>query len=183
MSLKRPKTRLGKFLAVAGSLCLMACQPASAIEVSESKDVSITVYNQNFGLVRDNRQVTLANGINYLRFDGIASGIDPTTVSFISLTAPDAVAVKEQNYQFDLMDLNTILSRSIGKTVKFTQTFGAGAVKEITGTLLSSPAVNVSDSNGNVSQRSQAIVVKTGSGIVVGPQGVLEIGIAPGTYR
>ncbi|MBK9206278.1 MAG: hypothetical protein IPL73_28470 [Candidatus Obscuribacter sp.] len=179
MSLKRPKTRLGKFLAVAGSLCLMACQPASAIEVSESKDVSITVYNQNFGLVRDNRQVTLANGINYLRFDGIASGIDPTTVSFISLTAPDAVAVKEQNYQFDLMDLNTILSRSIGKTVKFTQTFGAGAVKEITGTLLSSPAVNVSDSNGNVSQRSQAIVVKTGSGIVVGPQGVLEIGELP----
>ena len=118
MSLKRPKTQLGKFLAVAGSLCLMACQAALAIEVSESKEVSITVYNQNFGLVRDNRQVTLASGINFLRFDGIASGIDPTTVSFISLTAPDAVAVKEQNYQFDLMDLNTILSRSIGKTVK-----------------------------------------------------------------
>lgn len=165
-----------KSLTVALALTLASSYGARALEeVSDSKDVSITIYNQNFGLVRDNRDITLKDGINYVRFEDVAAGIDPTTVSFTSLTAPNAVAVREQNYQFDLMDMDTILARSVGKTVKFNQYLSGGAVREITGTLLSSPSVSVSDSNGNVSERRQATVVKTGSGIVVGAGGELEI--------
>ncbi|MBP7579095.1 MAG: hypothetical protein KA794_20430, partial [Candidatus Obscuribacter sp.] len=165
-----------KSLTVALALTLASSYGARALEeVSDSKDVSITIYNQNFGLVRDNRDITLKDGINYVRFEDVAAGIDPTTVSFTSLTAPNAVAVREQNYQFDLMDMDTILARSVGKTVKFNQYLSSGGVREITGTLLSSPSVSVSDSNGNVSERRQATVVKTGSGIVVGAGGELEI--------
>lgn len=165
-----------KSLTVALALTLASSSGARALEeVSASKDVSITIYNQNFGLVRDNRDITLKDGINYVRFEDVAAGIDPTTVSFTSLTAPNAVAVREQNYQFDLMDMDTILARSVGKTVKFNQYLSSGGVREITGTLLSSPSVSVSDSNGNVSERRQATVVKTGSGVVVGAGGELEI--------
>lgn len=165
-----------KSLTVSLALTFASSYGARALEeVSASKDVSITIYNQNFGLVRDNRDITLKDGINYVRFEDVAAGIDPTTVSFTSLTAPNAVAVREQNYQFDLMDMDTILARSVGKTVKFNQYLSGGAVREITGTLLSSPSVSVSDSNGNVSERRQATVVKTGSGIVVGAGGELEI--------
>lgn len=138
------------------------CQSLSIIKILE--------------LIRDNRDITLKDGINYVRFEDVAAGIDPTTVSFTSLTAPNAVAVREQNYQFDLMDMDTILARSVGKTMlKFNQYLSSGGVREITGTLLSSPSVSVSDSNGNVSERRQATVVKTGSGIVVGAGGELEI--------
>ncbi|HMW93086.1 MAG TPA: DUF4139 domain-containing protein, partial [Candidatus Obscuribacter sp.] len=45
--------------------------------------------------------------------------------------------------------------------------------------LLSSPSVTVADSNGNISQRGQSIVVKTGSGIIVGASGELEIAELP----
>lgn len=173
----RNANAVGAILALSASLMLSV--KVAAQEVSASKDVAITVYNQNFGLVKDNREINLKGGINFLRFEDVAAAIDPTTVSFTSLTAPNSVAVREQNYQFDLMDESTILARSIGKTVKFRQYLSGGAVREITGTLLSSPSVTVADSNGNVSQRGQSIVLKTGSGIIVGASGELEIAELP----
>jgi len=161
-------------------LALLAVSfPAFAEEVSPSKDVAITIYNQNFGLIKDRRDIKLKDGINYVRFEDVAAAIDPTSVSFTSLTAPNAVSVREQNYQYDLMDNDTILSRSLGKTVKFRQFLSGGAVRELTGTLLSSPAVTVADSDGNLSQRSQSVVLKTSSGIVVGPSGELELAELP----
>lgn len=168
---------IAAILALSSALALAAKVPAQ--EVSASKDVAITVYNQNFGLVKDTREINLKGGINFLRFEDVAAAIDPTTVSFTSLTAPNSVAVREQNYQFDLMDESTILARSLGKTVKFRQYLSGGAVREITGTLLSSPSVTVADSNGNISQRGQSIVVRTGSGIIVGASGELEIAELP----
>lgn len=147
--------------------------------VSASKGVALTIYNQNFGLVKDIRDINLNTGVNFLRFEDVAAAIDPTTVSFAALTNPNSVVVREQNYQYDLMDQNTILSRSIGKQVKFRQFLSPGGVREVTGTLLSSPMVTVADSNGNLSERSQSIVIQTSSGVVVGPVGELELAELP----
>ena len=147
--------------------------------VSASKGVALTIYNQNFGLVKDIRDIKLNSGVNFLRFEDVAAAIDPTTVSFSALTNPNSVVVREQNYQYDLMDQNTILSRSIGKQVKFRQFLSTGGVREVTGTLLSSPQVTVADSNGNLSERSQSIVIQTSSGVVVGPAGELELAELP----
>ncbi len=147
--------------------------------VSASKGVALTIYNQNFGLVKDIREIKLNSGVNFLRFEDVAAAIDPTTVSFSALTNPNSVVVREQNYQYDLMDQNTILSRSIGKQVKFRQFLSTGGVREVTGTLLSSPQVTVADSNGNLSERSQSIVIQTSSGVVVGPEGELELAELP----
>lgn len=145
---------------------------------NDSESVAITVYNQNFGLVKDIRNVELKEGINNLRFDDVAEAIDPTSVNFLSLTAPNSVVVREQNYQYDLMDVSTILSKSVGKEIKIRQYTGGG-VHEVSGTLLNSPLVTVSDSNGNVSQRSQSIVLKTPTGIVLGANGEVELAELP----
>jgi hypothetical protein len=147
-------------------------------KANDGESVAITVYNQNFGLVKDIRKVELKEGINNLRFDDVAAAIDPTSVSFLSLTAPNSVVVREQNYQYDLMDVSTILSKSVGKEIKIRQ-YSGGGMHEVSGTLLNSPLVTVSDSNGNVSQRSQAIVLKTPSGIVLGANGEVELAELP----
>ncbi len=147
-------------------------------KANDGESVAITVYNQNFGLVKDIRKVELKEGINNLRFDDVAAAIDPTSVSFLSLTAPNSVVVREQNYQYDLMDISTILSKSVGKEIKIRQ-YSGGGMHEVSGTLLNSPLVTVSDSNGNVSQRSQAIVLKTPSGIVLGANGEVELAELP----
>lgn len=173
-------------VSISNSLALADAAAASTQEAIEkpsvspdSKDTSITIYNQNFGLVRDVREIMFKNGTNNIRFDDVAAGIDPTTVSFISLTAPNSVAVREQNYQFDLMDLNTILTRSVGKDVKFRESLPGGGERIVEGRLLSPPMATVSDSNGNLSQQAQAIVVQTATGVVVSPVGQLELAELP----
>src|SRR5258706_2782719 len=75
--------------AAALSLSGQAAPAAEQVSASESQAVSITIYNQNFGLVRDVREVELKEGINHLQFEDVAAQIDPTTVSFTSLTAPN----------------------------------------------------------------------------------------------
>ena len=45
-----------------------------------------------YGVVRETRAIDLKAGENVVRFTDVASGIDPTTVSFESLTSPDSTA-------------------------------------------------------------------------------------------
>lgn len=163
------------------TLALSLAQPSFAQEVtsSASKDVSLTIYNQNFGLVRDVRQIELKNGVSYLRFEDVAAQIDPTSVSLVSLTAPNAVVVREQNYQYDLLNPTTILNKSIGKQVKFRQFLPAGQMRELSGTLLNAPEVSVSDTEGNVTVRGQGLVVQTAEGVVLDPQGQAELAELP----
>ena len=64
--------------------------------------VSITVYNQNFGLVREIRTLDLPSGRIALEYGDVASGIQPETV-YIRPLSGGPLQVLEQNYQFDLL--------------------------------------------------------------------------------
>jgi hypothetical protein len=66
----------------------------------------------------------------------VAKRIDPTTVSFASLTDPDGTRVVEQNYQFDLVSQQKLLERYVGATISVDQQRG-DHVETITGKLLS----------------------------------------------
>lgn len=148
-------------------------------KISPSRGVSLTIYNQNFGLVRDSRQMDLKNGINYVSCQDVAAKIDPTSVSFTSLTAPNQVVVREQNYKYDLIDPNTILNKSIGKPARFKQYVGNGSVVELNGTLLNGPSATVGSSDGSTSEVSQGLVLKTANGIILNPQGQVELSELP----
>ena len=80
-------------------------------------DLSLTVYNGNLALIRDVRQIRLHSGVFPLRFEGVASSINPTTVHFRSLTAPDRLSVVEQNYEYDLLDPQKLLQKYVGREV------------------------------------------------------------------
>lgn len=153
--------------------------PVPELSASAPQDISLTIYNQNFGLVRDVRTINLSNGVNFLRIGDVAAQIDPTSVSFESTTAPNQVVVREQNYQYDLIDPTTILRKSVGKTLKFRQYLQSGTVREITGTLLNSPEVTVASPDGGSEMRYQGLVIRTADGIVLQPEGVIEIAELP----
>ena len=166
---------------VSGYVSCLAQTDSVDVDQAKSLDCAITVYNQNFGLVKDRRKFALHQGINDVRFEDVAAGIDPTSVSFTSLEAKEAgnVVVREQNYEFDLMDQNSILSKSVGKTIKIRRMDGGSNGDVISGVLMAPPQVTVADSDGNLSERSQSIVLKTASGIVIAPQGQIELAELP----
>jgi hypothetical protein len=148
---------------------------AETISASNSESVSLTIYNQNFGVVKDVHTVELKQGSNYVRFQDVAAKIDPTSVSFVSLTAPNSVVVREQNYQYDLLDPTTILSRSIGKNIRFRQYLSNGQTHEVSGVLLNSSRSTIVDTAGSPSVHSQGLVVQTPNGIVLNPVGEAEL--------
>ena len=78
-----------KCLLALAAICVIA-SAAYAQSVSEPKSLQLTVYNGNFALVKDVRDITLAKGINSIDVEDVAAQIDPTSVLFKSLTAPNA---------------------------------------------------------------------------------------------
>jgi hypothetical protein len=83
----------------------------------QRQSVSITVYNQNFGLVREVRDVTLVRGQVALEFRDVASQIQPETVHIKALGGGDGLRVLEQNYQYDLLNPQKLLEKYVGRTV------------------------------------------------------------------
>jgi hypothetical protein len=79
--------------------------------------VAITVYNDNFAVVKERRNMDFDKGINTVKFTDVASAIDPTSVNFKCLNAPKAVSILEQNYEYDLVNTASLLKRYIDREV------------------------------------------------------------------
>jgi len=142
------------------SLSSGACLAQS---VTGPKSVQLTVYNGGFALVRDTRGVTLKSGMNSIEVEDVAAKIDPTSVLFKTLTAPNSVTILEQNYQYDLISPDNILNKSVGQRVTLTSFDSNGKPYTQSGILLAPPA------NGGV-------VIKMDDGsMVLRPQGQVSL--------
>jgi hypothetical protein len=129
MSLSSSPLRVALFAGV--SAALVACggkSPPHAPREGPAKEqsssaqqrekVAITVYNQNFGLVREIRRVQLGRGRVSLEFQDVSARIQPETVHIRSLERSDALSVLEQNYRYDLLSPEKLLEKYVGKTIK-----------------------------------------------------------------
>ena len=89
-----------------------------------------------YAMIRQERSVDLKQGANRLDFRDVAAYIDPTTVTFESLTAPTGTRVIEQSFQFDLVSTAKLMERYIDQTITVDQLAGS-SVSSVTGRLLS----------------------------------------------
>jgi len=89
-----------------------------------------------YAMIRHMRSVNLAVGLNRLNFTDVAAYIDPTTVSFESLTAPESTRVVEQSFQFDLVSAQKLMERYIDQVITVDQVSG-NDLRQIAGRLLS----------------------------------------------
>ncbi len=117
---------------VISSSGLAQSSDASPTEM-EVSSVELTIYNQDRGVVKEQRTVVLAEGVNEVRFTDVASSIDPTTVQVVSLTDPEGTHVLEQNYEYDLVGSTKLLEKYIDQEIELTTVEGS----TYTGTLLS----------------------------------------------
>jgi len=100
------------------SLATVAAQTSEQTTTARDRQsVNITVYNSNLGLVRETRRLTLPTGQIALRFADVTAQIRPETVHLSSLTAPAALRILEQNYQYDLLNPAKLLDKFVGKEI------------------------------------------------------------------
>jgi hypothetical protein len=99
--------------------------------------VGLTIYNDNFAVVRQARNMGFEAGVNTVKFTDVAAAIDPTSVNFKCLSAPGAISILEQNYEYDLVNAESLLKRYIDRNVTvIIGGAGADAAREIRGKLL-----------------------------------------------
>jgi hypothetical protein len=123
--------------AAALALCLLAAAsvagPVGAQELSLSSEtrrtLTLTVYNQNLGLVSETRRVDLPAGETLLAIEDVSGQMQPETVL---LSAP-GLRVIEQSLVADLLTPGRLLEASLGQTVQIIRTHpetGADHVEE-----------------------------------------------------
>ncbi|MBE3087510.1 MAG: hypothetical protein IMZ71_00025, partial [Chloroflexi bacterium] len=83
---------------------MAGAEKAGSFDHAQGKPgVGLTIYNDNFAVVRESRNMKFEKGRNTVKFTDVASAIDPTSVKFTCLSMPGAVTVLEQNYEYDLV--------------------------------------------------------------------------------
>jgi hypothetical protein len=134
----------------------LAAALACALPLAAQAETAVTVYSSarpgtlkpeifrsggeggtvpGYALVREERTFQLVPGRNLLRVSDVPSLIDPTTVSFASLTDPKATRVVEQSFEFDLTSTAKLLSRYLDREITVEQARGNG-VEPFSGTLV-----------------------------------------------
>ncbi len=150
-----------------------------AMLASAAGGTEVTIYNQGFGLVKENRQFELRQGRQNVSVEDVAAMIEPASVGIRSLTDPNSFEVLEQNYQYDLISPIAILNKSVGQKVRLIRTIGQQ--KDILeGTLISSPTAIVGSPDGGSHSTYNGMVIRTDDGrIVLDPTGEVEVRTLP----
>jgi hypothetical protein len=140
---------------------VLAAMAAHGAIAAEGEDTAITIYSSaapgaippelyrpipgsgvpnamsvpGYAMVRHDRPLKLANGRSTIKFTDVAALIDPTTVTFTSLSEP-RTRVIEQNFQFDLVSTDKLLLKYLDKQITVERAVGNQS-STVTGTLLS----------------------------------------------
>jgi hypothetical protein len=100
---------LTPILLLAGALtpALLTAQPA------------LTIYNQNFAVVRDIVPLDLQSGVNDVRYPDATAQVEPDSVILRDPTGKHSLQILEQNYRNDPVTQELLLSLFEGKTIDF----------------------------------------------------------------
>ena len=80
---------------------------------------SLTIYNQNFALVRERVPLDLTSGINRVQFTDVTAHLEPASVVLRDPLGLRSLQVIEQNYRNDPVTQEALLSLYEGKTIEF----------------------------------------------------------------
>src|SRR5216110_2811264 len=122
----RPATVATMLVGIALTSSLLASQPA------------LTIYNQNFAVVRETVPVDLKQGINNVRFTETTAHLEPDSVILRDSTGKTNLQILEQNYRNDPVSQQLLLSLYEGKTIDFLQAEKDGATRIVQGKIIRS---------------------------------------------
>jgi hypothetical protein len=87
---------------------------------------SLTIYNQNFAVVRDTVALDLKPGVNPVHFAGATAYVEPASVVLRDPAGKKKFEVLEQNYRGDPVSQAMLLALNEGKTIEFERSAGDG---------------------------------------------------------
>jgi hypothetical protein len=137
--------------------------------LADQETVAVTIYNENLALVKDTRHVSLPDGTHALALREVSAQLRPETAQLRSVSHPNALALVEQNFDFDLLTPEKLLQKYIGRKVRVIKTHpttGAEKVEEA-----------------QVLSATQGVVLKIGDRIETGLPGRIVYDEVPAHLR
>lgn len=120
-----------------------------SVPPSARTDLAVTVYNGDLALVRDTRTVDLPKGDSELAFADVSTRLQPNTALLQS--GSGAFTVKEQVFDFDVVNQSGLLQASVGKEVSiFSVNPATGKETEVRAIVLSVANGVVLDIDGRI---------------------------------
>jgi hypothetical protein len=83
---------------------------------------ALTIYNQNFAVVRDTIPLVLHSGVTSVHYSGATAQVEPDSVILRDPTGGHSLQILEQNYRNDPVSESLLLSLFEGKTIDFQTT-------------------------------------------------------------
>lgn len=142
--------------------------PISALLISASTfaQTAITVYNGNFGVVRDTVPLELSKGISDQSYSGVTSQLEPESVILRDPTGKVELSVIEQSYRGDPVDQTRLLQMFEGKTIPFYKTVGNKEIV-IKGRIIRAPSkVMTKNQHGGTYQKNLEPIIEVDGRLV-----------------
>jgi hypothetical protein len=141
---------------------------------------ALTIYNQQFAVVRQRLPLDLRSGVNHIQITDITAHLEPDSVILRSMDAGRRLQILEQNYRNDPVSQQLLLSLYEGKTIDFLETDKDGAARTVQGKIIRSgyvPHYNAFQSYGPQYAAQQAAVAQGSEQPVIEVNGKLQFSL------
>ena len=88
------------------------------VTLAASAQPALTIYNQNFAVVRDSVPLDLKTGANPVTYANATAQVEPDSVILRDPAGKHSVQILEQNYRNDPVSEPLLLSLFEGKTIE-----------------------------------------------------------------
>jgi hypothetical protein len=102
----------------AGGARMLSCTSVDATNKA-TPDLALTIYNQNFAVVRQPVALNFESGLSHMRFSDITAHVEPDSVILRDTSGDNKLQILEQNYRNDPISEPLLLSLYEGKELEF----------------------------------------------------------------
>ncbi|MGO4885171.1 MAG: DUF4139 domain-containing protein [Bryobacteraceae bacterium] len=130
-------------------------------------DPALTIYNQDFAVIRESLPLDLKAGNNTVRFTGATAQVEPDSVILRDPAGAHPLRIVEQNYRNDPVSQDLLLNLFEGKTVEFAVRRPDGSTGIVTGKIVRSgyvPHYQAMNRYGSQYAANQMSMVSGGAG-------------------
>jgi hypothetical protein len=169
-------------------LCVGALFPflqAAADDEQTSEAPGLTIYNQQFAVVRQKLMLSLKPNANHVQVTDITAHLEPDSVVLRPLDSSRRLQIVEQNYRSDPVTQQLLLSLYEGKTIEFVQADKDGNPRVVQGKIVRSgyvPHYAAYDAYGQQYYQQQAAYAQVSAEPIIEVDGRLQFSL-PGQPR
>jgi len=115
--MKTTKVILG--LSAAFLLIFVFCTGKNFAQDQKDGSPQLTIYNQDFAVVKELRKLDLKAGESEFRMDEVTARLDPSSIILLDLKDPNGLKILEQNYESEPLSQGLLLDKFEGKEINF----------------------------------------------------------------